>query len=433
MDKKNAIIIGGGPLATSLVYNLLKKNYKITVIESNYKIGGLAIPFFFDEDLVECYYHFFYHNDSKLALDFLDNNKIKYKVNWSEISTDTFQNGEFISFDSLYSIFKISGIEFLKPIYTLIYLKIFKPSLKLDSTSAKSWAKKKFGKAFCEFVWYPLLKNKFGNDWEQISALWLATRIRRHLSTKVFKSGKSKFGYLTNTYEPLFDKIKSDIIKSGGHIFTNEIVKELYITNNKINKIRTTNQNININDNSIIFSTIPLLNLKKIKPLNEKLKYLNKFKGIGAIVIVLKIEKKLSNAYWTTVTDERIEFDALIQQNRIYNNYKNEIVYLSRYYDENHKIFTLDNSEILRIFLSGIKIMFPNFNNEQVLNYKIFKVKTAAPVPYVNTYSFLPNFRSNIINFYHAGYEHIYPEDRGVGNSIEVGSKMYKEFISKDI
>ena len=429
MKRKNAIILGGGPLACSLVYNLLKKNYKITVIESNKKIGGLAIPFFFDEDLIECYYHFFYHNDSKSALDFLKKNKIKYNMQWSEISTDIFQNGKFISFDSLNSIFKIAGFEFWKPITALFLLKIFRPSKKLDLISAKSWSRKKFGNAFCEYVWYPLLKNKFGNDWEKISALWLATRIRRHLSTKVLSSGKSRFGYLTNTYEPLLKKINKEIYENDGRIFTNETVKEFKIIDNKIKKIITSKQIINVEDNSIVFSTIPLLNLNNIKPLNEKLQYLNFFNGIGAVVIVLKIKNKLSNAYWTTVTDKRIEFDAMIQHNRIYNNYSNEIVYLSRYYDVKNKIFTYDNDDILNIFLNGIKIMFSKFSDDQLINYKIFKVKMAAPIPYINTYSYLPKFKSNIENFYHAGYEHIYPEDRGVGNSIDIGKKMYDEFL----
>ena len=433
MKEKNAIIIGGGLLACSLSYHLLQKNYKITIIETNDKIGGLAIPFFFDEDLIECYYHFFYHNDSKLTLDFLKKNKIKYSVNWSEVSTDTFQDGKFINFDSISSVFRISGIKFWKPILSLFSLMILKPSKKLDLVSARDWAKNKFGNAFCEFVWYPLLKNKFGENWDKVSALWLATRIKRHLSTKVFFSGKSKFGYLINTYEPLLKKINGDINKNGGKIFTNETINKLNIIDNKIKDIYTSKRKINVKDNSIVFSTIPLLNLKNIRPLQDKLPYLNIFKGIGAVVIVLKLKNKLSNSYWTTVTDRRIEFDALIQQNRIYNNYSNEIVYLSRYYDSKNKIFNNDDNEILNLFLKGIKIMFPKFKNDQIINHKIFKVKTAAPIPYMNTYDYLPKFKSKIKNFYHAGYEHIYPEDRGVGNSINVGKKIYDEFQKNHI
>ena len=428
MSKKNAIVIGGGPLGLSVTFHLLLKKYQVTIIDSNKKIGGLAIPFDFKNDLIECYYHFFYYKDSKSSQDFLNKNKIKHDIIWSEISTDTFQNGKFINFDSIFSIFKISGIDFWKPFFTLITLKLFKPSSKLDKLTAKLWSEKKFGKSFCKHIWFPLLKNKFDKNWENISALWLATRIKRHLSTKVLPSGKSKFGYLVGTYLPLFQKINEDIIKNKGAIFTDEAVQEFIIDENKIKNIITTKRDIKISDNTVIFSTIPLLNLKKIIPLQNKLTYLNVFHGVGAIIVILKLKNKLSDAYWTTVTDEKIEFDALIQQNRLYSNYSNEIVYLSRYYSSDNKIFQIPDNKLLDIYLKGIKMMFPKFDNKQLLEYKIFKAKTAAPIPFVNTQKYLPRFKSSIENFYHAGYEHIYPEDRGVGNSFEVGKKMFDEF-----
>ena len=65
---------------------------------------------------------------------------------------------------------------------------------------ATKWSYDNFGQKFSDDVWIPLLKGKFGKNWKKISAIWLATRVKRHLSTRDILRKKSKFGYLINTY-----------------------------------------------------------------------------------------------------------------------------------------------------------------------------------------------------------------------------------------
>ena len=40
----------------------------------------------------------------------------------------------------------------------------------------------------------------------------------------------------------------------------------------------------------------------------------------------------------------------------------------------------------------------------------------------------MPSYKSKISNLWHGGLEYIYPEDRGVGNSIEVSEQISKYF-----
>jgi hypothetical protein len=43
----------------------------------------------------------------------------------------------------------------------------------------------------------------------------------------------------------------------------------------------------------------------------------------------------------------------------------------------------------------------------------------------MNSLKLLPNFKTSIGNFFHAGFEHTYPQDRGVSNSINFGKKIF--------
>ena len=65
-----------------------------------------------------------------------------------------------------------------------------------------------FGDSFANQIWIPLLKQKFGIRSKEVSALWLATRIKRHMSTRGKGFGKSKFGYLVDTYTPFVEKFQ---------------------------------------------------------------------------------------------------------------------------------------------------------------------------------------------------------------------------------
>ena len=50
--------------------------------------------------------------------------------------------------------------------------------------------------------------------------------------------------------------------------------------------------------------------------------------------------------------------------------------------------------------------MYPNFNKEDVISKKLFKTNYAAPTPKKNYSMLLPDFKTNISNFFHVGFEY---------------------------
>ena len=194
---------------------------------------------------------------------------------------------------------------------------------------------------------------------------------------------------------------------------------------NYITKIVTSKKNFIVKNNEKVISTISLSSLKNIKPLSDKFDYLKYFSSVGAVVLVLKISKKLSDYYWTTVADQSINFDVIIQQNRLYQNSKYEIVYISKYYSAKSKFSRFSNQNIYQIFLRGLLKMYPNFKKSEIISKEIFRTNVAAPVPIINSLKLLPSFKTSIDNFFHVGFEHTYPQDRGVSNSINLGKKIF--------
>jgi len=75
--------------------------------------------------------------------------------------------------------------------------------------------------------------------------------------------------------------------------------------------------------------------------------------------------------------------------------------------------------------------MFKKIKKDDIISAKLFRTNYAAPVPIVKSFSEIENVKTSIKNFYHTSYDCCYPNDRGVGNSINLGYKM-SEIINKE-
>tara|TARA_B100000965_G_scaffold304265_1_gene263067 strand:+ start:586 stop:1899 length:1314 start_codon:yes stop_codon:yes gene_type:complete len=424
-------IIGAGPMGMYLSYLLSNRGSKVRLLDGNREAGGHAKPINFCGVKIEIFYHFFYKNDAIRSLKWINSVKGRNKIIWKKIKTEIIYRDKkkryFINPDKMYEVFNFIKFEFVKLIIGLLRIKFSKKNSHLTLQKANQWAKLNFGKKFSLLVWRPLLKGKFGKKWNKISALWLYSRIKTHLSTKNFIDKKSLFGYLCSTYETTINKTLRYLNKSNSIFIPNSIIKDVVIEKNKITKLKLDNKNIDIDANEKVISTIPLFALKKILKNKKEFRYLKKFEGISVIVCILKIKKKLSDCYWTSISDNNCPFNAIIQQNRLFPKSNFEIVYTSKYIESDSAFFKMDKKKISNKTIKSIMSIYSHISKKDIQKIIVFKSISAAPIPTINTINNVPNFKSPLENFWHGGLEYVYPEDRGLSNSIEISEKLFSE------
>ena len=77
--------------------------------------------------------------------------------------------------------------------------------------------------------------------------------------------------------------------------------------------------------------------------------------------------------------------------------------------------------------IKSIMSIYSHISKKDIQKIIVFKSISAAPIPTINTINNVPNFKSPLENFWHGGLEYVYPEDRGLSNSIEISEKLFSE------
>lgn len=428
--RKKVLIIGGGPLGLSAALNLSKKGFQVKIIEASDQLMGLARTFDYNGIDIDVFYHFYYDNDFKAAFEFLseivpDFNK-KTDIIWKDVSTETITDLGRVDFDKITHVVKLAGKSALRAIWGLFKLRILKVPLYLDKLKAVEWVFSEFGSSHAKQIWLPLLEGKFGNHKEKVSAYWLATRIKRHMSTKSALVSRSKFGYLKKTYSFYARKFEENFHKNNNKILMKETVKNIQFSGNKVLSVQTSRRKINVSD-TVVCSTLPLAVLKEVVSDQKLKKNLSVFNTVGVVVCIITLSHKISDAYWTTVTRSDTEFNVIIQQNRLFKKLNEEIVYLSRYCNIKSDIYLSTNKCIEDKWIPSLLALYPDMQPSDILNVKVMRSPHAAPVPIKNSIYYLNKSNIKFDNFFYKGFENIYPEDRGVGNSAILGVKLGKE------
>ena len=396
MDSKKVLVVGAGLGGLMTAYLMSNKKYQVEVVEKNNEIGGLLANFKIEGSNLEKSYHHFFKTDSELLV-LIKELGLSNKIVWNKSSVAVYSNKRMQSFLSASDLLKFKGLSLVDKFrmgLVALYLSYDKDWEKYKKVKAYKWMKNKVGEKAYKVIWEPLLKGKFGKDYQKISMSWLWARINTRGNSKD-NSGKEVLGYLDGGLVQIVEKLKEKIIKNGGKI----------ILNKEIACLRQARK-----DYDLIIDTRPV----------QKIDY------IGAITVVFSSEQNLSSYYWHNINDPKSPFLAFIQHSNFmdkkkYNN--KHIYYLGNYLDHKDKAFKMSDKEIKDEWLKYLKKIYPDFDKKKISQIKVFKFKNAQHL--VDTNYKVPKYKIDSKK-YRLNFAQIYPQDRGMNFAIREAKKLVK-------
>lgn len=419
MKQYDVVIIGGGITGLVAAYKLSKSGKKVLVIEKQKQLGGMLRSVKREKYSIEEFYHHIFQNNAEIINLIKEIGLIK-KLTWKEASTSFYYKNNFYRMTIPTDLLKFKPLSFSEKMKLSIFLlriRLINPE-KLDHISAKDFIIRRAGNSVYEKFFKPLLSAKYGKNLHKISAAWFVERI----NTRNKRGYKGEIlGYMKGGFEIIIKKLEEEIKRFGGEILTGKEVKKLSIKNNKISYLVLDNKKIYAD---YLISTISSLALLKICEFPEN--YKEKIQSLGnqgTICVLLGLKKKITDFYWTNLIKDTV-FRVIVEHTNFqpFENYKEHIIYLASYPDEDSYLWNLNNKQLFSVYFRDLQKVV-KIKIEDVNWFEVIKEKEAGLIYNKGILSKVLSVKTPLQNLYIAGMLNSYP-DRNLEQSVKLADKV---------
>ena len=426
-------IIGAGIAGLTCAYELCKKGHSVDIYETAPFMGGQASTFPIQGGQLERGYHHLFVSDTHIA-GLMEELGLSDQLKWFESSVGLYYGGHIWKFSTPMDLLKFKPLPFIDRIrlgiWTLI-LQRTKTWNKFESITAQDWIIKHMGIRSYRVIWEPLLRGKFGDYFNKISMTWVWGKIYLRVASRKKNGQKELLGYPINSFEEIISTLSDRITSSGGTIHTSTTVEKIISNDNSVTglRIRDTNGESSTRDYDKVVSTAPsyILPFLTDELPQDYINILNTTNYLSAVLLILVLEKPLSNIYWLNIADRTIPFVGIIEHTNMIDNslYGNKhIVYITNYVTRDSEIYLSEGAELLKTFIPHLKTINPDFEDSWIVEYYHHKVDAAQPIVETNYSSQIPAHLTPINGLYLANTSQIYPEDRGTNYSVRLGNHL---------
>jgi protoporphyrinogen oxidase len=421
-------IIGAGMAGLAAAYDLNKAGYAVTVFERASQVGGLASGFkapHWDWTLEKFYHHWFQSDEHMLGLI--------AELGWSDQVlfprpyTVVYHDGQFQPLDSIpeaakFTLRNYSVVDFLRFGFAGLYLRLTPWWKPLEKVTADAWLRKYMGENIYKALWRPMLVGKFGEEnLDVVNMAWFWARL---------KTRTTRLGTFVGGFQAFLDRFAEALRESGVDIRLNSPVLGIRkLAREQDGRLGVETAAGPETFDAVISTSSPALMARLAPDLPDSYAAsLRKLKSMGAVVMVISLERQLTQYYWHNLPKEAgFPFLAMVE----HTNYVgpehfggDHIIYCGDYLQPEHEYFHLSKEELLERFLPSLKRFNPDFDPSWVKESWLFSSKYAQPVPPIDHSQNIPSLRTPVSGLYFASMSQVYPWDRGTNFAVEIGRKV---------
>ena len=431
-------IIGAGAAGLAAAYDLALAGIEVVVYEKASFVGGQASTFDVKSTPLERGYHHLFTSDTDI-LSLMTEIGLADRMEWHESKVGIFYGGKIFNLVTPMDLLKFSPLSIVDRIRMGLVTMILKTKTDwkaLENVTTDEWIKTWAGKRVYEVVWGPLLRGKFGDrHYKEIGMPWFWGKIHTRFASRGKSMAKELLGYPKGSFGEIFDTLAKRIESMGGKVKLSTGVKKIIIKEGKAVGLLIESDSDPKREFTetfdAILSTTPSFVFPKLVPKmpEEYENRLTKVQYMSAVLIILILDRPLTNVYWLNVADRSIPFVGLIEHTNMIDSSLyggKHIVYLSNYLNIDHPLYKMDHKQLLAEYLPHIKKINADFDESWIVKTYYHKVGAAQPIIGVNYSQRIPDHRTPFERLYLANTTQIYPEDRGTNYSVRMGREVSK-------
>ncbi|AKG91000.1 Protoporphyrinogen oxidase [Geoglobus ahangari] len=397
-------VVGAG-LAGLNAARMLSEYCKVDVYEAG-EVGGLAGSYCAGRYCIEAFYHHFFRGDEYL-LSLIDELGLGGKVVWRVAKVGQEFQGRIYPLNTPVEILAYPGMSLLDKVrLTAFTLKARRKRFEeYDDVGVLDGLRGDAGERLIERFFMPLLRSKFGDNFERVSYAWLLARVSLRSNRKL--SGE-ELGYLRGGMYQLVEKLSEGL----------NVVRERAAVK------KTSRWSVNGREYDAVIYTAPLPELGEL----AKTLGIAEVEYQSSICLLLGMDESFTDSlYWVNYSSA--PFGATIEHTNFMplEDYGERLMYVASYTTPD-RVLEMSDEEVFRTYTRHLERY--GLDAEGIRWWKVFRAKYSGPV-------YERGFRRKITpyrvaeGFYVAGMtsEANYPE-RSMNGSLLAGKKAAEQLIS---
>jgi len=430
------VVIGAGLAGLAAAYDLVRAGCRVTIVEGAPHFGGLASSFRLEGVPVERFYHFICRTDQHL-IDLVRELGLEARLRWRPTSTAFYYQGSYFPFATPLDLLRFSAVPWLQRLRFGLHIVQSRHRARwreLDQIPAKEWLIRSVGAQAYEVIWHPLLKVKFGDDHDRISAAWVWHRIWRVAQSRRHLWERETFGYLEHGSATLVEALVKWLgARPSARLLTGARVEPLRVENDRVEEIRFGAERIQCD---AVVSTVALPVLDRLvpgrsDPFFEKVRQV---RYIGVVCMLLSLHRRFSPHFWTNINDPRVSFNGVIEQSNLNDNLSASglhVLYVPFYLPTSEPRFSASDAALFEEYTEMLAVVQPQFRRDWVKEWHVFRTPHAQALFVTDFARLMPEHRSSIANLYVTDSTQFYPEDRTLSAAVHQGRRVARMIVEE--
>ena len=431
-------IIGGGAAGLAAAYELTKRGHYAEVFERAPFLGGQASTFEVGGGRLERGYHHLFVSDTSMT-ELVHELGLGHKLAWLESKVGLFYDGKIWNFSTPMDLLRFKPLSFAQRVRVGLWTFFLQKTTnwrKFEHITATDWLVAHMGERAYRVIWEPLLRGKFGAYYDQVSMTWLWGKIYLRVASREKGLQKERLGYPMGSFGEVFDTLGDRIREQGGDVHISAGVNRIIVENGSATgmEVQFPGQDAEARYYDAVIATTPSYVFTRLVP-PMPTEYEDKLTGVrylSAVLMILVLERPLSDKYWMNIGDRSLPFLGVIEHTNMIDKSLyggNHIVYLTNYPSRDSELYQKSAEELLEEFVPHLRKLNPDFERSWILEYHHHKVDGAQPIIGVNYGERIPGHRTPFHHLYLANTTQIYPEDRGTNYSVRMGRQVARMLL----
>ncbi|MGO4441181.1 NAD(P)/FAD-dependent oxidoreductase [Rhizobium sp. RAF56] len=422
------VVIGAGAMGLAAAHRAVQLGHEVDLIEADSVAGGMAAHFDFGGLSMERFYHFVCKSDEP-TFALMRELGIGDKMRWHPTSMGYFMKGRVHPWGDPISLLRFPHLSLIAKIRTGLQMFLTTKTsnfASIEHKTARQWLEDGSGNDVYNTLWKRLMDLKFYELADDISASWIATRVRRIGNSRrsIFQE---ELGYIEGGSQTLVDALVTAYMAKGGRLRLSMPAEKVETENGKVTGVAAGGHFFPAD---AVISTVPtplISTLVPDLPADTKAKY-DAIRNIGVVCLLFKLNKSVSQNFWVNIVDENIEIPGLIEFSNL-RPIGDTIVYVPYYMPVTHPKWKWSDQQFIDESFGYIRKVNPNITPADLIDAKVGRLKYAQPVCEPNFLDKLPPIQTPIVGLQIADTCYYYPEDRGIAESVRLGREIAEAVI----